>query len=193
MRQQIACVLSVFLATAGQMAAADVLDPAPEGSFSVVLIPDTQAYKGQGAKGQPENSEPVTNPIFKTHVTWIAANIDRQRIAFVSHVGDIVDINEPEQWKVAQACMDVVHGKVPYGISVGNHDMTTRGDSTLFQQYFPCQRFEGFDWYGGSFAGSSEGTQISGNNANSYQLFTAAGISCIFVHLECNAPDDVVA
>ncbi len=193
MLRQIAFVFGLLVTLACPLAAGE-LSPAPDGSFSIVLIPDTQAYKGKGVKGgSPDNNDPVTNPIFQAHVDWIAANLDRQKIAFVSHVGDIVDIDEPGQWKVAQECMDVIHGKVPYGISVGNHDMTSKGNSTLFQQFFPKSRFEAFEWYGGSFEGSPTGPEISGNNANSYQLFEAGGIPFIFLHLECNAPDDVLA
>jgi len=173
-------------------APAETLTEAPEGSFSFVLIPDTQAYRGSGTKSQPESQAPVTNAIFAAHTDWIASNLVRQHIAFVSHVGDIVDKDIDEQWSVARACMDKLHGQVPYGISVGNHDMTSQGDSTLFQKYFPASRFEPFDWYAGCFPGSSFGPHISGNNANSYQLFSAEGLDIVFLHLECNAPDDVL-
>ena len=183
-------ILSAVAVLCGSIGfSADKLTPAPEGAFSIVLIPDTQAYLGEGTKGNQSNTDPVTNPIFKAHVDWIAAHLEQQNIAFVSHVGDIVDIDEPRQWKVARDCMNVIHGKVPYGISVGNHDMTSQGDSSLFQQYFPKSRFEEFEWYGGCFHGS----EISGNNANSYQLFSAEGLKFLFLHLECNAPDNVLA
>ena len=119
--------------------------------------------------------------------------IDRRSV-FVSHVGDIVDINNDEQWKVAQQCMDKLHGKVPYGISVGNHDMVGKtGNSSLFQKYFPRSRFTEFDWYGGCFEPASGKPEVSGNNANSFQLFSAEGMDFIIVHLECNAPDNVLA
>ena len=172
------------------------LDPCPDGGFSVVVIPDTQAYVGgptEESTPASTTSTPVTNPIFQAHVDWVIANLDSQKIAFVSHVGDIVDLNIPQQWGVARDCMDRLHGKVPYGISVGNHDMTTDGDSSLFQKHFPASRFESFDWYGGHFEGSPLGPQVSGNNANSFQLFSAGGLDFVFLHLECNAPDDVVA
>ncbi len=189
---RLVAVLFLLSLSIGSLAAKERLTVAPEGSFSVVLIPDTQAYRGAGTKAQPDSTDPVTNRIFEAHVRWIADNIDRQNIAFVSHVGDIVDKNIPSQWEVAQACMDVLRGKVPYGISVGNHDMTSKGDSSLFQKYFPPSRFEGLDWYGGSYAGSPRDPQVSGNNANSFQLFSAGGMDFLFLHLECNAPDDVL-
>ncbi len=187
-----ASVVSTVLLISGISFAAEKLPPAPEGSFSFVLIPDTQAYKGKGTKSTPESQDELTNPIFKSHVQWVEKNIGPQKIAFVSHVGDIVDKNVPEQWELAKEYMDVIHGKVPYGISVGNHDMTSKGDSSLFQTYFPKSRFESFDWYAGCYGGSPNGPQFSGNNANSYQLFSAGGKDFMFMHLECNAPDDVL-
>ncbi len=110
------------------------LPPAPEGAFSIVVIPDTQQYRGRGTKAEPESQAPLTNAVFEAYVEWTVSNLDRQRIVFVSHVGDIVDINNRDQWAVARRCMDRLHGRVRYGISVGNHDMTGDGDSSLFQE-----------------------------------------------------------
>lgn len=172
--------------------AGEELSPAPAGSFSVVVIPDTQGYTGRGTKAEPESTMDVANAVFDAHVAWIVDNLESQRIVFVSHVGDIVDRNTDDQWQVARRCMDRLHGKVPYGICVGNHDMTTEGDSSRFQEYFPASRFEAFDWYAGSYSGG-ERPAISGNNANSFALFSAGGIDFVFLHLECNAPDDVLA
>jgi len=170
-----------------------VLPASPEGSFSIVVIPDTQAYRSGGTKSTPKGEAEVTNPVFDAYTKWIAGNIERQRIVFVSHVGDIVDKCEPEQWEVARRCMDRLHGRVPYGISVGNHDMKSNGDSSLFQQYFPGSRFSDFSWYGGCFENDGDDQSFSGNNANSCQLFSAEGLDFLFLHLECNAPDNVLA
>lgn len=171
---------------------AAALDPAPEGSFSIVVIPDTQQYVGRGTKRTPDSDDEVTNAVFERHTQWIADNLQQQRIVFVSHVGDIVDKNNHDQWRVARRCMDAIHGLVPYGISVGNHDMTSQGDSSLFQHYFGADRYTEMPWYGGTFAGDPARKNTSGNNANSYQLFSAEGIDFVFLHLECNAPDNVL-
>lgn len=168
------------------------LAPAPEGTFSIAVLPDTQHYRGRGSKHEPESTADVTNPVFEAYTQWIADNLERQRIVFVSHVGDIVDINESAQWQVARRCMDRFHGRAPYGIAIGNHDMTSEGVSSLFQEYFPQSRFEGLEWYGGAFQSKRDDQSISGNNANSYQLFAAEGYDFIILHLECNAPDDVL-
>jgi hypothetical protein len=152
---------------------AEELPPLPEGAFTLVALPDTQAYSA----GAPE--------VFAAEMQWILDNLEAQNIVFVSHVGDIVDTNaSPEQWLVAQESLAMLHGKVPYGLSVGNHDMVTgSGDTSNFEATFPASDFEAFDWYGGSYK----------NNANSWQVFTGTGMDFLIVHLECNAPDDVLA
>jgi len=175
------------LSASGQEAA---LGPAPEGSFTIIVIPDTQNYRGQGTKAQPKSTDPVTNDAFESHMRWIVGNLQRQRIVFVSHVGDIVDRKTPKQWEVARACMDRLHKLVPYGISAGNHDMFAGGDCSQFQQYFPAARFAEFPWYAGSYRGPKE--ELLGNNANSCQLFSADGMDFVFLHLACNAPDEAL-
>jgi Calcineurin-like phosphoesterase. len=184
----ICCVLGQ-LASLG--VAADLVSPAPADSFTIAVIPDTQMYVDPEGKRKASGDD-LSNPIFSAIVQWIVNHKDEQNIVFVSHVGDIVDKNNHDQWKIARELMNVIHGKIPYGISVGNHDMTSAGDSSLFQQYFPRSSFEEFSWYGGSYENSSRGPRFSGNNANSYQLFSAGGLDFVFLHLECNAPDDVV-
>ncbi len=185
------CLLALVLASRISRGAEETLGPAPEGSFSVVVIPDTQAYRGQGTKVEPKSDRPVTNAALDAQVQWIVANLQTQRIAFVSHVGDLVDRNVPAQWEVARRALDRLHGCVPYGIALGNHDLTAKGDASLFQQYFPASRFAGCAWYGGTLD-VRQGPACMGNNVNSFQLFTAGGLNFVFLHLECNAPDEVL-
>ena len=169
-----------------------LLPPAPPSSFSIAVIPDTQHYLVQNGQTPAGDNSAVANQVFDAYTRWIVENLERQRIVFVSHVGDIVDKNTHEQWNVARRCMDRLHGLVPYGISVGNHDMTSDGDSSLFQEFFPRSRFDSFDWYGGSYENEQGNQATSGNNANSFQLFSAAGLDFIILHVECNAPDNVL-
>ena len=168
-------IFFVFLSLVltGICAWAEPFPPLPEGAFSIVALPDTQAYSADA----PE--------IFEAEMRWILDNIEAQNIVFVSHVGDIVDKNSvPEQWKVAGRCMKMLCGHVPFGLSVGNHDMAgSTGDSSNYQAVFPESMFKDFEWYGGSYK----------NNANSWQTFSAGGMEFLIVHLECNAPDDVLA
>lgn len=188
-------VLQILLACCTSAILADDAEftTAPAGAFTIAVIPDTQAYRGRDTKSDPTSDEEVRNPIFQTITDWIVKNREQQNIVFVSHVGDIVDRNVPEQWTVARQCMDRIHGVIPYGITVGNHDMTSSGDSSLFQKYFPESRFKDFDWYGGSFHSERPEPTISGNNANSFQQFRAGNLDFLHLNLECNAPNDVLA
>ncbi len=85
------------------------LTPAPEGTFTIAVIPDTQRYLGPGS-GREEERDTVINPAFESRTAWLAANLETQRMVFISHMGDIIDKNEPRQWRVARACMDRLHG-----------------------------------------------------------------------------------
>ena len=179
--------------TAGQPVVQGELSPLPEGAFTIAVIPDTQRYRGRNTKSQPESDDEITNSVFASITEWIVQHREDQNIVFVSHVGDIVDKNVAEQWIVAQRCMDSIHGLIPYGMTVGNHDMVGHGDSTLFQNVFGESRYKEFDWYGGAFHSDRPTPEISGNNANSFQQFSAGGLDFLFFHLECNAPDDVLS
>jgi hypothetical protein len=187
----VSSLLMLALATAIGRGAEPTLAPAPEGSFSVVVIPDTQAYRGRGTKAEPKSDRPVTNAALDGHVQWILEHLHSQRIVFVSHTGDLVDRNVSEQWQVARRALDRLQGRVPYAIAPGNHDLKASGDASLFQQYFPASRFAGCAWYGGTID-AQQGPANVGNNVNSFQLFTAGGMKFVFLHLECNAPDEVL-
>ncbi|QDT49100.1 Calcineurin-like phosphoesterase [Symmachiella dynata] len=145
---------------------------APEGTFSFVVLPDTQGYVSE-----------KNEAYFEAEVNWILDNRKTQRIVFVSHVGDIVDkYKSDEEWQIARKHMLRLSGKLPFAFSVGNHDMLSGGDSQKFQETFPASLFENEEWYGG---------QIK-NNADSYQLISVGGMDFVILHLECNAPDDVL-
>jgi hypothetical protein len=143
--------LAAFVLLSGASHAA-ALDAPPAGAFTVVVIPDTQGYRGTRTKATPNSTDPLTNPVFSNHIAWIRANVKPQNIVFVSHVGDIVDINCEQQWALAQKNLDGLMGVVPFGLTVGNHDMKASGDASLFQKYFPAERFKAFAWYVGAQA-----------------------------------------
>jgi hypothetical protein len=185
------CLVALACIVVG--AAAEPMSAAPEGTFTIAVIPDTQRYLGPGSGREEERGAPC-NPAFESRTLWLAENLAAQRIVFISHMGDIVDKNEHRQWRIARENMDRFHGRLPYGISVGNHDMVgSTGDSRLFQEYFGADRYIDKAWYGGTYPGRpGHASAVSGNNANSYQLFSAGGLDFIMAHLECNAPDDVL-
>lgn len=159
----------------------------------MVVIPDTQGYFGEKTKLTPNSKDPVTNKVLANHIRWIRENIRDQNIVFVSHVGDVVDMDNETQWEVAQSHIDGLFGLVPFGLVVGNHDMKEpSSDASLFQRFYPAEKFRKFKWYGGSFEARRPDQVEFANNVNSYQLFSAGGMDFVFLHLECNAPDEVL-
>lgn len=144
-------------------------------SFSIVVLPDTQKY----SESNPE--------LFCKQTLWIVDNIQRQNIVFVSHVGDIVDgwKFKKKQWEVASECMQILDGKIPYGIVPGNHDTETGSrDSglTTYDTYFPASRYNEHNWYKGNRK----------YNANSYQVLKIWGIEFVFLHLEIEPSDNTI-
>nr|MCH9791514.1 serine/threonine protein phosphatase [Planctomycetota bacterium] len=72
---------------------AEELPPAEEGTFSLAIIPDTQHYKTEKTGRKTQLQATTTNRVFEAITDCIVEELERQRIVFVSHVGDIVDIN----------------------------------------------------------------------------------------------------
>ena len=177
------CVLSLCLpVSVCAQAELPTLDEAPDNTFTIAVMADTQSYSGKGTKHDPESRDEVKNRVFDSQTGWITKNVDKQNIIFVSHAGDVVDMNNTDQWDVAKTYLNRFHGEIPYGISPGNHDMTSNGNTDLYQDYFPAARFQSFDWYGGEI----------NNNTNSYQLLSSNGVDIIIMHIACNAPDNVI-
>lgn len=171
------------------------LPPLEEGAFTYAVIPDTQRYFGEGCGwGGPGAEGPTRNPAFESRVKWIAEHIGDQRIAFVSHVGDITDKNNDPQWKYVSDLMRTFEGKVPFGIVAGNHDMTETGDTSLFRKYFPVARFSRYPWYAGNVKGytTEDGLFKCADIADTCQTFEACGEKFVVLHLECNPPDKVL-
>jgi Planctomycete extracellular len=150
------------------------LDSTP---FALVVLPDTQFYT---------QTYPAT---FDSQTQWIVDNIASRNIAFVSHVGDIVESGETGtnqnelEWTRADASMDKLDGNlatqidglVPYSTALGNHDYAVvsnkNSGSTRYQQFFGPSRYEGRSWY-------LEDSGLPGAHA---QIFEAGGYR--FLHL----------
>lgn len=183
---------AVLLVFAAQAHAAE-LPSLPVGAFTIVVIPDSQGYLGLGTKIEPKSTNPVTNPWLENHVKFIREHRDDQNIVFVTHVGDIVEEDREAEWAIAKQYLDQLRGVVPFSLTVGNHDMSSKGDAHLFQQTFPASSFKAYPWYLGSYTHDRADVNVSANNVNSAQLFSAGGLDFIHLSLECNAPDDVLA
>ncbi len=146
--------------------------PAGTGSgsdFSLIVLPDTQYYS-------------ATYPqIFTSQTQWIADHKTSSNIAFVTHVGDIVDhYYSTTEYGRADTSMDILDAaNVPYSVGPGNHDIPLDN----FNTYFGVSRFAGKSYYGGHYG---EG------NENNYSLFSASGMDFILINLEFDPATDVL-
>ncbi len=153
---------------------------APNRTFTIAVIPDTQqeTWSDDDARGR-ERSE------------WLVANAERLNLAFVTHVGDVVDWGDvaPQQYVRAQAALAPLVGRVPYSLSIGNHDTAAvcRGgsacpgvdasvavrDTEAFNAAFPVSDFA-----------NVEGWFEDGKVDNTYSTFTAGGLRWMVLNLE---------
>lgn len=137
--------------------------------FSLVVIPDTQTM--------------VRYPVSATRVQaigqWIVGALEERDIAFVTHVGDVVwHPDNNAQWTRAMYGLGLLHGAVPYSISLGDHEYlpeeNKEGDTSAYRAYFGPQRFTSFDWYRGSHP----------DGLSHYQVFEAGGREFLHLNLE---------
>ncbi|MCE9609117.1 MAG: metallophosphoesterase [Chthoniobacter sp.] len=158
--------------------------PGPD--FTLMTIPDTQFYsENTGRLGG------AFTTIFNAQTQWMVDNRVTRNIAFVSHMGDIVQNGDfggvTTEWDNADGAMKLIENPlttlrafgIPWGAAPGNHDYGPAGGgsgtTTFFNSYFGTARFTGRNYYGGNY-----GT----NNNNNYQLFSASGLDFIAIHLE---------
>ena len=103
---------------------------AQDRALRLVILPDTQSY----LESCPE--------IMEAQFNWLAdqeADVD-----YVLHVGDITQDNTHAEWALAATYFDLIHDRIPYAISLGNHDFGSAPgkyadvrDSQLANKYFP--------------------------------------------------------
>lgn len=170
----------------GETKTAKQTNSATGSDFIIAVIPDTQIYV---ETNHNENGNHWLD-YFKAQTQWIADNKTDQNIAYVIHVGDIV--NDGDQyvspWLRADTAMDILDAaNVPYGTAVGNHEQTPNGKpysgsvndgstTVKYNQYFGVSRVGSKSWYGGTY--------LAGNNDSHYDYFTAGGMDFIVIYLE---------
>jgi len=144
--------------------------------FTIAVLPDTQYY----SKSYPD--------IFMGQTKWIAENSAAMKLLFVVHEGDVVDYDDPQQWKNADAAISVLDAHdIPFCIALGNHDIVIgkndERNTQSFNKYFGVERFADKKWYGGSLENKSE---------NSYYFFEAAGKKIMVLCLEFGPRNEVL-
>lgn len=138
--------------------------------YTIVAIPDTQFY----------SEDSVLTPIFERQIQWILANIEKENIVFVTHLGDVVDnADDQEQWDNALLALHPLFKAptdFPYSICQGNHDGVEK-----YTEYLGPDRYAGRRWYIGS----------SPNKLNHAQTFKAGTRK--FLHINLQKDPDAAA
>ena len=147
-------------------------------SFKIAAIPDTQRM----TQYYPER--------FRNEMRWIRDHVDSENIAFLTHLGDVVDDDENVQWAAANDAMNYIdEAGIAYSICLGNHDYDTKGPgyapprdvgTTKFTNYFGSVRFSGEPWYVGT----------GPHGLCSAQVFSAGGRDWLHLNVEYMADDE---
>ena len=152
--------------------------------WEIVALPDTQYYSAS----HPE--------IFDAQTSWIVDNRTAENIAFVTHLGDVVDSRDnTQQWTNAEHSMNILEigaPELPYSVCMGNHDFLTypkllgTSDTSRFSAMFGSSRYEGESWYPTDPANGRGGV-------DHYQIFSAGGYSILNINLSYAPSDDEIS
>ncbi|MCC6699602.1 MAG: metallophosphoesterase [Candidatus Hydrogenedentes bacterium] len=176
----------ILLACMGGAAWAEEAPAFVPGSWTLVVLPDTQRYT-------VEETDPGLK-IFPAITQWIADNKSARNIQLVLHEGDVTGGNLPSTWEVASDAMAILDDAgIGYCIAPGNHDYdgsnphqnSPSRDATLLNEYFPVSRYERMPTFGGTFE--------PGNTENSYHLFSTGNTEYIALAMEWGPRDEVIA
>ncbi len=160
--------------TAGVVTNAPARGPAPGPDFTLAVLPDTQCYVGLRGGGRPE--------MFTAQTDWIVSNRAARGIAYVAHVGDIVERNDnggdPVEWLLATNALYRLEDPrttglpegLPYGVALGNHDTGTE----FAARFFGPAHFASRSYAGGWF---------EGDPASHVDLFSAGGLDFVVLYL----------
>lgn len=147
-------------------------------AYTIVVFPDTQYFSAR-------------HPHIYTRMTdWVTANADEYNIAALLHAGDITDNNSTIQWENAYRSMSLLHGVVPYVLTIGNHDMVGPNgvygrNDTRVNNYFPVEAAKRYS--------NLAGTMVPDRIENSYSLFTIGDDKYVVISLEFGPPDEALA
>lgn len=145
--------------------------------FTVVVLSDTQHY----SERFPEQ--------FHAQTQWIVDNAEREKIAFVTHVGDIVQhgAKEEREWDVATAAMKRLVGSVPFGVVPGNHDYDRVGDPKAAMETYRRR-------FGPELFSKVSTTRGFGpDEQSSAHVFRGGGKEFLSLHLEHDPRDSALA
>ncbi|GHD77420.1 hypothetical protein GCM10010317_095300 [Streptomyces mirabilis] len=113
--------------------------------FAPAVLPDTQYLF------DADSSDPA--PLRATF-RYLAAEREEVNIAFMTHLGDVTEHGTEQEIALAADTFRTIHGKVPYSVLAGNHDIRSstddqRGDSAYLAAFGP-QRYASMPTFRGA-------------------------------------------
>ncbi len=144
------------------------------GSFSIIVLPDTQNYTDSSFDGKPQ--------YFYDQTQWIKENKNRLNIVMVAHVGDIVQHpSSTPEWSIASKAFETIDAEVPYILCLGNHDIlggretTSPIGHTYLNTYFPPSRFVENTLYKKNFGLDIDSHFLELGKCDNYYLYFEGG------------------
>ena len=130
------------------------------------------------SKDHPESLSVLTG--------WIADNVEKENIRFVTFLGDMTDDNKKGEWADVKAATDLLKGKVSFSVINGNRDMNDKSqkrDLERFTSAYPLSDFESYPEYGGAY---------SDDCLNTFYTFEQGGLKYMILCLEFAPRDGVI-
>ncbi|NLE39371.1 MAG: hypothetical protein GX621_15225 [Pirellulaceae bacterium] len=179
----LAVVLLGFLAGSIPSALAVDANPISPGSWTMILLPDTQNY----CDTDPEAL------IFNSQTEWIRDHVASHNIQMVLHQGDVTNNNYAAQFARAKVALGILEtAGVPYSVGPGNHDYALSTRTSLFND--PAYFGPGSAYANQAhFAPGNGGFFEAGKTDNSYLTFNAGGEDWLVFSAEFGPRDEVVA
>ncbi|MBQ0851993.1 metallophosphoesterase [Streptomyces sp. BH-SS-21] len=141
--------------------------------FVLAVLPDTQyLFDADSADPAP----------LREAFRHLVAERGEANIAFMTHLGDVTEHGTEDEIERAADTFRTIHGKVPYSVLAGNHDIDSgddqRGDSAYLAAFGPA-RYKSMPTYRGA----------SPDGYNTYHVLKAADRSWLVLALDWRISD----
>lgn len=159
---------------------------AEDEDFTIVALPDPQKYTLETAS--PDTSSVQTQ--------WVLDNLVSHNIKYLTHEGDLVESpHSAAQWEIATAAINLLNGRLPYGVVMGNHDFhytqtpyldrfgPNPTEPSSIDRWTDAETGERYHWIGGY---SPRGYSV-------FHLLEINGRDFLFLHLDLDCPDSDLA
>ncbi|MFF4636192.1 LamG-like jellyroll fold domain-containing protein [Streptomyces olivaceus] len=142
--------------------------------FALAVLPDTQYLF------DADSADPA--PLRETF-RHLVADRSGANIAFMTHLGDVTEHGTEDEIRRAAQTFRTLHGKVPYSVLAGNHDIASstddqRGDSAYLREFGP-RRYASMPTFKGA----------SPDGYNSHHIVRAGGRDWLVLALDWRISD----